>query len=409
MLRRVRPGIRIRGTSLIAGLSIALTAPAAARAPAPVRDVGPEAGLPTAMTSYSVRARDIDGDGLRDLLFVHHDGPTQLYTNTGDGFELRTTFVDTLSGEIDRHDCAWADVDVDGHLDLYCVKGAQQGTVEKHNELWMQQPDGTFLDLARRYRVLDRWGRGRRTAFLHLNDDPYPDLFVGNHYPRRDDHRTPNRTFVNVGGERFRKVDLGLTKHAGALCVDVADVDDDGRDDLLVCENRALRLYLRRSGGFLDVTAEYGIARRVATWAQMVDVDRDGDLDLVAITRRFLTVRLWSSRTRYAGPLRFPVEQGRGFAIGDIDGRRGLDIVIVQGCDAGINVHDVLLVSDGGRTGWDRRAIHGAVDGCGDKAVALDFDLDGADDFVVTNGAGQFGGVGIQGPDQLLTMGAWRE
>ena len=52
--------------------------------------------------------------------------------------------------------------------------------------------------------------------------------------------------------------------------------------------------------------------------------------------------------------------------------------------------------------------IHGAVAGCGDEAVALDFDRDGADDFVVTNGAGQFGGVGIQGPDQLLTMGSWR-
>jgi hypothetical protein len=140
----------------MAALSLAVTVPATALAPAPPRDVGPEAGLPTAVTSYSVRARDIDGDGLRDLLFVHHDGPTQLYTNTGDGFELRTTFVDTLYGEIDRHDCAWADVDVDGRLDLYCVKGAQQGTSEKHNELWLQQPDGTFVDVARQYRVLDR-------------------------------------------------------------------------------------------------------------------------------------------------------------------------------------------------------------------------------------------------------------
>jgi hypothetical protein len=377
-------------------------------APRPLRDVGPEAGLPTALASYSVRARDIDGDGLRDLLFVHHGGPTQLYTNTGDGFALRTTFVDTLHGEVDRHDCAWGDVDLDGRLDLYCVKGAQQGTAEKHNELWMQQPDGTFQDLAGQYRVVDRWGRGRRTTFLHLNDDPYLDLFVGNHYPRRDDHRTPNRTFVNVGGDRFRQVRLGLTRHAGALCVDVADVDRDGRDDLLVCENRALRLYLRRAGGFLDVTDDYGIPRRVATWAQLIDVDRDGHLDLVAITRRFLTVRLWSSRGLFAGPLRFPVEQGRGFAIGNIDGRRGLDIMVVQGCDdEGVNVDDVLLVSDGARTRWRRQPGPGDVAGCGDKAATLDFDLDGADDFVVTNGAGQFGGVGIQGPDQLLTMGSW--
>jgi hypothetical protein len=388
-------------------VAVAFSVPAPAGPPAPVRDVGPQAGLPTTMTSYSVRARDVDGDGLDDLLFVHHGGPTQLYTNTGQGFELRTTFVDTLHGEIDRHDCAWGDVNVDGRLDLYCVKGAQLGTAEKHNELWMQQPDGTFQDMASRYRVLDRWGRGRRTAFLHLNDDPYPDLFVGNHYPRKDERRTPNRTLMNVGGERFRKVNLGLTRHAGALCIDVADVDRDGRDDLLVCENRALRLYLRRAGGFLDVSAGYGIPRRAVTWAQLIDVDRDGDLDLVAITRRFLTVRLWSPRAHYRDPQRSPVEQGRGFAIGDIDDRRGLDILVVQGCDGDRNVPDVLLVSERRPARWVRRTMSAEVGGCGDKAVPLDFDSDGADDFVVTNGAGQWGGVGIYGPDQLLTMGSW--
>jgi hypothetical protein len=77
-------------------------------------------------------------------------------------------------------------VNVDCRDDLYCAKGAHGGTVEKWSELWIQRRDGTFVDRARAYGVQDVWGRGRRVAFLHLNRDRYPDLFVGNDTPRRD-------------------------------------------------------------------------------------------------------------------------------------------------------------------------------------------------------------------------------
>ena len=163
----------------------------------------------------------------------------------------------------------------------------------------------------------------------------------------RTDHRTPNRTFVNVGGQPVPQGGSGPHEAAGALCVDVADVDDDGWDDLLMCENRALRLYLRRRAGFLDVTARVRDARRVARGPRWSTSIAMAICDLVAITRRFLTVRLCVTH-QVRGAAAVPVEQGRGFAIGDIDGRRGPDIVIVQGCDAGINVRRRAPGEDGG-------------------------------------------------------------
>jgi len=373
----------------------------------PVRDLGEQAGLPTAVPSYAVHARDVDGDGWGDLLFVHHGGPTQLLRNTGNGFEIWNTFVHTPQGKGDRHDCSWGDVDRDALLDLYCVKGAQRGLGEKRNELWMQQPDGTFIDRAGAYRVIDPWGRGRRTAFIDLNGDPFPDLFVGNMAPRQDEHRSPNRTFVNKGGRRFREVRLGLTREVGTFCVQVADVDRDGRDDVLLCESRRLRLYLRRSGGFVDASRAFGVRERRAVWARLARLDGDRGLDLAVVMRHRLSVRLGSPTGRFTPPvLRRRLALGQGLAIGDIDGRRGRDLLIVQGCKDGANVDDLLLLNDGNGSGWMQHPLPGGVAGCGDVAAALDFDRDRRKDFVVMNGSGQ-GGPATSGPDQLLTMGDW--
>jgi hypothetical protein len=409
MLRVVRLGTRKpRGVLLLISLLGIAATPAVARAPVPVRDVGPEAGLPLARPSYGLRAHDVDGDGRKDLLIVHHGGPTELYRNTTSGFVLDTTFVDSRHGEIDRHDCAWGDVNRDGRDDLYCVKGARVGTAEKHNELWMQRPDGTFVDRAGEYRVVDRWGRGRRTSFIDLNGDRFPDLFVGNNYPRQDGLPTPNRTYLNMSGQRFHRVDLGLTRETGSSCVQVADVDRDGRDDLLACEKHRLRLYLRGAGGFVDVSERFGIPDRAAQWARLADLDRDGALDLVMVTPSHASIRLRVSARRFGAPVwRERLDAGHGLAIGNIDGRRGPDVLVVQGCTAGVNADDVLLLNDGTATTWVEQALPAGVPGCGDIAAPLDFDGDDAADFLVLNGAGQGQPTGIEGPDQLLTMGSW--
>jgi FG-GAP-like repeat len=394
-------------TALAVGVGAAGT-PEARAGGRPVREVGALVGLPTSTPSYAVHARDVDGDRRPDLLLVNHGRPAQLFRNTGDGFEIATTFVDTIHGLVDRHDCAWGDVDRDRRLDLYCVKGARVGTSEKFNELWMQRADGTFVDRAGEYRVIDRWGRGRRTTFIDLNHDPYPDLFVGNNAPRQDGRPTPNRTFLNVDGRRFRRVGMGLTEEAGSFCVDVADLDGDGWDDLLTCEKRGLRLYLRRGARFVDATSSFGVPSRRAVWAELVDVDRDGERDLVVVTEHSVTVRLRARPTRFSRPvLRRSLVAGHGFAVGDLDGRRGTDLVVVEGCLDDLNVDDVVLLNGGDARSWRERPAPSDVPGCGDGAVAIDADGDGDDEVVVTNGSGQGQPDGVEGPVQLLTLGAW--
>jgi hypothetical protein len=376
-----------------------------------VRDVGAQARLPQAKNGgYSIQPRDVNGDGWVDLFVGHHGSGAQLFLNrrvgsSTTGFRLAFTFVDTIHRRRDRHDCAWGDVDRNGLDDLYCAKGAHGGTVKKWNELWMQQPGGTFVDEAHAYGVEDVWGRGRHVAFLDLNHDAFPDLFVGNDTPRRDGRPTPNRTFVNVHGTSFEQVRWGLTHEVGARSVQVLDFNHDGWDDLLVCGEHDLKLYLRRPGKprFVDRADNFGLPSMPAVSARIVDLTGDRHGDLVIDQRYRLTIRLRTHGRFGPAVYRRRLFNGSGFAVGDIDGVTGKDIFAVQGCVEGTNRNDILLLNRRNGRRWLREAVPGGIPGCGRAAATIDFDRDGRSDVVVLNGGGRFG----PGPDQLLTTGAW--
>jgi hypothetical protein len=325
--------------------------------------------------------------------------------NTGAGFDAWPPLIDTIHGDTDRHGCAWDDVNLDGLDDIYCTKGAGQGTETKYNELWIQGPEGTFTDLAAEYGVTDPLGRGRLAAFLDLNHDPYPDLFVGNETPRRDGQVAPNRTFVNLGGTAFMEVNVGLTREVGADCVQVVDIDRDGEDDLLLCGRHRLFLFIREEGRFVQRARALGVDSARTDAARIVPLDADDDPDLVLVRNHRVSIRRMLGDGTFSEPVAdWDLRAGEGLAVGDVDGLHGNDVLAVEGCVDGLNVRDSLLVNRGGDAGWDRQRLAANVPGCGDVAASLDFDLDGMDDFLVMNGRPLQGG---KGPDQLLTAGTW--
>src|SRR4029453_16231755 len=70
---------------------------------------------------------------------------------------------------------------------------------------------------------------------------------------------------------------------AAAHAAVAGDYDNDGRPDLLLLENAGLRLLHRTAAGrFEDATAVAGFKElKGARSAAFVDVDHDGDLDIV--------------------------------------------------------------------------------------------------------------------------------
>ncbi len=370
-------------------------------APPPPSELGAavEAGVYEETRTWGANVADYDADGHDDFLLVRHSqAPARLYHNQGDG-----TFIEVNRGTFprnDRHDCAWGDVDQDGRLDAYCTLGADHGTGTGLNELWMQQPDGTFVNRASAYGVTDPFGRGRHATFVDVDHDPYPDLFVGNHYPRTDGRTSPNRLYINQGGTSFRDApEFGLDKEVGGYCAQAADYDGDGWEDLLVCGRKALKLY-RNDGGVIyrDVSLSVGID---GFWrgAVLADFDGDGRPDLARVRPGSVQVRLQRSGTFTTQVLGRSLDAGRDLAAGDLDGDGDLDLYVLQGADGTVNNRpDLMLLNDGAGTAFTQTAIPLTTRGRGDAVASIDRDGDDADEFIVLNGEGS-----ASGPIQLIT------
>jgi hypothetical protein len=357
-------------------------------ATAVVEDRAQVAGIYEVVLTWSASAPDVDRDGDADLMIVPHSaGPARLYRNQGGRF---TRMDGGVFAKKDRHDCQWADVDRDGRVDAYCTIGAHKGTGTKSNELWLQRTAGHFTQSAAEWGVADRWGRGRNVAFIDVNHDPYPDLYVGNDFPRQDGIPSPNRLFINTGGTRFRSAsEYGLDHELGAFSVQAVDYDNDGWEDLLVAGKTQVRLYRNQSGqSFADVSRSVGINHGGLS-ARLVDVDGDGPLDFVLIKPDKLLVK-------YGGPTgaltarttSVPLTHGARVATGDVNADGYTDLYIVQ---SGSSPDRLLL----GPSLVDL-PIPQATSGGGQAVTAFDHDGNGRTDFVVLNG-----GAG-PGPVQLL-------
>src|SRR5690606_36753657 len=69
----------------------------------------------------------------------------------------------------------------------------------------------------------------------------------------------------------------------GARGADVADMDNDGRPDLVAHGRDGLRLLRQADDGYTDATATAGLASPIYVHAvALVDLDLDGDLYIVA-------------------------------------------------------------------------------------------------------------------------------
>jgi hypothetical protein len=214
-----------------------------------------------------------------------------------------------------------------------------------------------------------------------------------------------NRVYINDGGRGFVKMRTRLHAEVGARCVQVVDVDGDGWQDLLVCGQEELKIYRNRRGeDFSSIAGRLG-ALASATNARLADLNGDGHLDLIAILPGELLVQLGSTAGFGPAVRVTALSAGRWVAVGDANGDGHLDVYVVQSCVHGVNEPDVLYLNDGAGT-LTSAPIPQTDQGCGDVVATIDYDADGMDDFLVSNGKGQAHGLPAVGPLQLITLSA---
>lgn len=197
--------------------------------------------------------------------------------------------------------------------------------------------------------------------------------------------------------ERWRSSDVtaasGLSLPAGVRDAAVGDFDNDGWLDLFVIGTDGRGVLERNAGDgtFRDVTASAKIAATEgATSALWVDLDHDGDLDLVitgGTANRVYRNNLDGTFTESAEGMGLVGHaDGRDVAFGDFDGDGRLDLVIAYGSDGVVLYRN----SAGPATRFANvTAASGLPTGSGARAVQVtDYNNDGLLDLLIARPGG---------------------
>jgi hypothetical protein len=370
-------------------------------------DIGRQLGLPPSGHSWDLDVGRIDGDRYPDLVISDHTS-IHIYVNTHPG--LRQVVEIPLG---DPHGCAIADVDQNGLGDVYCSRGAYQGTGARPNVLYLQGPAGSFTDVAADYGVADTFGRGRHVAFGDLDHVGGPDLFVGNEPHRSDVHPSRNRIFVSGDGPPMHEWRLGEdARNDGAICAQIVDLDGDGWQDVLVCggidqeQHHSLPsgLHLLQSQPaingrrFVAIELRPRLDTERVRGAYLARLNGDRNLDLVAVTDHLISVLPGRRGGRFGPPAYLRrLTAGTWVTVGQLDGREGTDMFVVQGCTAAGNAADLAFLH---RPGFHFAVVRAPrTAGCGDTAATIDLDRDGRDEVIVGNGRWS-----ASGPYQVLSL-----
>ena len=182
----------------------------------------------------------------------------------------------------------------------------------------------------------------------------------------------------------------GIVLPQGATYATFADYDNDGYLDLFVVGGEGRGHLFRNSGNgtFLEVTARAGIADvKGATKALFVDLDHDGDLDLLLIGSQRIVYRnnLDGTFTDATASYGFAGSgDARDAVFADFDGDGRIDVFV-----ANARGSDALLHNGGAQRFTDVTAASGLASSGGSGAAAVgDYDNDGLLDLFVasTNG-----------------------
>jgi hypothetical protein len=243
---------------------------------------------------------DVNNDGKPDIFFTSNQGKNRLYINKGNWQFEDVTDKAGVGGIHKWHTgVTMVDINGDGWLDIYVSNSGEIEGDDRANELYINQKDGTFKEEAHQYGLDDK-GLTTQVAFFDYDHDGDLDCFVLNNSYRPMENFGYNPNMRNIrdpkGGHRLYRNDNGhftdVSAQAGiygseigfGLGVTIADVNNDGWDDIYVSNDFFERDYLyinQHDGTFKEViTDATGHISLSSMGSDIVDMNNDGWPDI---------------------------------------------------------------------------------------------------------------------------------
>ncbi|MFT4681846.1 MAG: hypothetical protein ACI9FU_002063 [Granulosicoccus sp.] len=204
-----------------------------------------------------VTCADVNSDGWMDI-YVTRSGDRSmqlkqnlLFINQQDGTFIEQAKEFGINDAGSGTQSAFFDYDLDGDLDLYVMnhpsdwkrrsyttsKQSDQNERGIDSDQFYENNGNYFKNISESAGLLpDGIGFGLGLAIGYLNNDLYPDIFVGNDYYGRDYLYTGKSD--GSGFEEFASSRMKHISYSSMGC-DISDLDNDGDSDILVMEMNA--------------------------------------------------------------------------------------------------------------------------------------------------------------------------
>jgi len=186
-------------------------------------------GWPDLLTT-SLAPWDVVAEALKHAPKGLHPDASRLFRNNGNGTFTDVTNEAKLYYPMGTMGAGVADLDNDGHVDIYFGTGDPQITRLEPNRFFRNNGNGTFSDLTRYVGFQRPGNKGHGVAFIDLDDDGDLEVFaqLGGHYPGdwaynafyRNDKGNQNHWLqVELKGVESNRFGVGaqLTLKAGGL------------------------------------------------------------------------------------------------------------------------------------------------------------------------------------------------
>jgi hypothetical protein len=238
--------------------------------------------------TWVVVVADFNEDGYPDTFLGTYDLGAEdvLYMSQGNG-QLSLTSIPWTTGTRTT-DAEAKDINGDGHMDIIICKGNAPLNSRRENEVWFGNGDGTFFKSPQIFPLVASFNM----AIGDYDNNGFIDVIF------EEDNAVIG--YLNDGSTLFNNSEV-LSNAYSVTDIDLIDIDVDGDLDLVIGRFAGFDgfesevLFNDGAGSFTDGSEQFSVADTFGI--EYYDIDQDDDIDLLTINKNNQDNVFWINQT----------------------------------------------------------------------------------------------------------------